>query len=316
MVIFMTILVTVLSFAVPTFGQSLQDTLNQINQEAKLPSFDVGHPDASVQPGASNITSAILYAMDLGKYLLGSVAVIIIIASGVRLVTAGKKIEDIAGKQKENLKYAVIGLIVIIGADALVRQIFFGEHGEVYNSTTDLQAAAERGNEQIRGLYSLMSMLIGALAVLMMVISGFMLVTGAGKEDANTKAKKQIMWAIIGLIVVGLAEFVVKDIVFPKQGSQLSDIQKAQELLINFTNFVSGFIATIAVAMYMYGGYLYVIDTGKEEQSGKAKKVFIGATIGLLIAMAAYGLVHTFVEFKPPTEAIGQPVNQPPLPTP
>lgn len=289
-----------MSFAVPAFGQSLQDTLNQINTQAQLPNFQVGHPDAAVQPGASNITSAILYAMDLGKYLLSSIAVIIIVASGVRLVTAGKKIEDIAGKQKEHLKYAIIGLVVIIGADTLVRQIFFGEHGEIYGSTTDLVDAAKRGNEQIRGLYNLMEMLLGALAVLMIIISGFMMVTSAGKEETNTKAKKQIMWAIIGLIVVGLAEFVVKDVVFPNQGSQLSDIQKAQELLVNFTNFVSGFIATIAVAMYMYGGYLYVVDTGKEEQVGKAKKVFIGATIGLLIAMAAYGLVHTFIDFKPP----------------
>jgi hypothetical protein len=50
--------------------------------------------------------------------------------------------------------------------------------------------------------------------------------------------------------------------------------------------------------MYIYGGYLYVTAFGNEESTGKAKKVFIGATIGLLLAMAAFGIVNTTVKLE------------------
>ncbi|HLG25341.1 MAG TPA: pilin, partial [Candidatus Gracilibacteria bacterium] len=237
---------------------------------------------------------------DLLKYGMGTIAVIVIIASGVRLITAGKQIEEIAGQQKENIKYALIGLIVIMMADVLVKEVFFGEQGEVFRSEADAQMAAERGTEQIRGLYNFIEYFIGAIAVLMIVISGIRMVLSAGNEEILGKTKKQIMWAIAGLVLVGVSELLVKDIVFPEQGSQLSDVNRARELIVNITNFVSAFIATVAIAMFMYGGFLYVTATGKEDQTAKAKKVLMGAAIGIVIAMAAFALVNTFVKFEAP----------------
>lgn len=273
--------------------------LDKIGGQSKLPDFASGHADATYEPGASRISSAILYAVDLFKYLLGSIAVIVIIMSGIRLITSVKNVEEVANKQKEHLKYAIFGLAVVLMADALVKQVFFGEAGEVYRSEADIKLAAERGNDHIRGLYSLISMVIGALAVLMIVIAGFRMVVGAGKEEANTSAKKQITWAIIGLMLVGVSEVAVKNILFPSNGGKLPDVNAANLQIIQITNFISGFVATIAVAMFMYGGYLYVVDFGKEEQAGKAKKVFTGAIIGLLLAMGAFALVNTVIKVEP-----------------
>ena len=55
----------------------------------------------------------------------------------------------------------------------------------------------------------------------------------------------------------------------------------------------------------MYAGYLYVIAAGNETQVGKAKKALIGAIIGLIIAMAAFGIVNTVVKLEPIASPLG-----------
>jgi hypothetical protein len=298
--LFLLVLNLALLICVPAYAQDIESAIREIGGQTELPSYEsIGHSEASYEEGAAGISSAILYVVDAMKYLMGTIAVIIIISSGVRLITAGKQIDEIASKQKENIKYAIIGLIVIIVADVMIKQVFFGEEGEVYRSVADAELAAQAGAEQLRGLYNFIEIFMGAIAVLMIIFAGFRLVTSGGNEEVQTKSKRMIMYAVIGLIVIGVSEFVVKDVVFPEAGEKISNVERAKQLIVSFTNFVSGFVATVAVAFYMYGGFLYITGTGKEDQATKAKRVFIGATIGLVIAMAAFALVHTFIRLEP-----------------
>lgn len=285
---------------VPANAQDLSDTIRGIGDTSKLPSYETtGHSNASIESGASGITSAILYVVDFVKYAMGTVAVVTIIISGVKLVTAGGKgMEEESSKAKDHIKFALIGLIVIIVSDQFVKTVFFGEQGEIFGSKSTLQEAAKAGSKQIRGIYSVMAYFSGALAVLYIVIAGFKYITSAGNEENMEKAKKQITYAVIGLILIGIAEFAVKDVLFPEQGSKLTDVEKAKTLIINLTNFISGFLTTVAAVMYIYAGYIYVTAMGNEEATGKAKKIMLGATIGLLLAMAAFGIVNTTVKLE------------------
>jgi hypothetical protein len=296
----------VMYLVVPAFAADWKTPLQDIGGQVQLPNFQTGQAQASYESGASNITSAILYAVDLLKYLMGGISIMIIIAIGVRFITAGKKIDETSTKMKEALKYVLIGLAVIMLSQEMVKLVFWGEQGEVFRSETDIKLAAQRGTAQIRGLYSMMMYFMGSIAVLMIVVTGFTLVTNAGNEEVVNKAKKQITWAIVGLIVLGLAELVVKDIVFPKEGSALPDVVRAQKLIVTMTNFASSFIALVSIAMLMYGGWLYVSAAGKEDNTGKAKKVFVGAIIGLIIAMGAYGIVNTVIKLEPVVEQATQ----------
>jgi hypothetical protein len=299
---FLCIASVVLCFAAPAFaGDGYSSAVEGLETSGvKLPTFSTsGHAQASYEPGASNISSAILYVVDLMKYLMGGVTVMMLIAIGVNMVVAGKKIDEVAPKMKEALKYVMIGLVVVIMSGEIIKTVFFGESGEVYRSETDIKAAAQAGTAQLRGVYGLLEMFVGSVAVLMIVVTGFRMVTSGGNEEVVNKSKKQITWAIIGLVVIGLSELVVKDIIFPKEGSTLPDVIKAQQTIVTITNFASSFIASVAIAMYMYGGYLYVTAAGKEDSVGKAKKVLIGATIGLVIALGAYGIVNTVINVEP-----------------
>ncbi|HVY68070.1 MAG TPA: pilin, partial [Patescibacteria group bacterium] len=51
--------------------------------------------------------------------------------------------------------------------------------------------------------------ILGAIAVLMIIIGGFRMVIAQGNEEAYTKAKSTITWAIIGLVIALLSFSIV-----------------------------------------------------------------------------------------------------------
>ena len=57
-------------------------------------------------------------------------------------------------------------------------------------------------------------------------------------------------------------------------------------------------VAAIAVVYGVYGGYVYITSRGEEEQIGKAKKILLGAVIGILVALAAFGVVNTLTRLE------------------
>lgn len=64
-------------------------------------------------------------------------------------------------------------------------------------------------NSLIKKIINILSVLVGAIAVIMVIIGGFRYVTSAGSEKGVESAKKTIMYALIGLVIVALAQVVV-----------------------------------------------------------------------------------------------------------
>ena len=54
-------------------------------------------------------------------------------------------------------------------------------------------------------------------------------------------------------------------------------------------------MAVIAVLAFVYAGFLYILNFGNDEMTGKAKKVMFGAIIGLVLAAAAFAIVSTVI---------------------
>lgn len=284
---------TNLAFA-ETTGTPPVSILDQIVGSTSLQTFEGQlHKLSSVEPGADIITSAIFYLIDFVKYLMGAIAVIFVIVSGIKLITAGSKIDEVSEKQKDSAKYIIYGLILIIIADELVTKVFFGEYGECIASATNAEECAKTGSSIITGLYDLILSVIATVSVFMLVLSAFELITAYGNEETIKKQKKRIGLSVVGLLLAGVAEFVVKKIIFQEGGTKMIDVASAQQLVFNFTNFIAAFIGVSAFAMLLYGGFSYVSSFGNEEKTGKAKKIIVGAVIGILIALAAFGLTAT-----------------------
>lgn len=283
-----------------SYAQYNENYLQDIQSQTELPTFDTNtHPDSIQKAGVSNITSAIFYAIDFAKYLIGSIAILILIYTGIRLILARKQIDDVWSKNKNRLIYLVTAFVIIMIAEVAVKSVFYGTHGEVLDTTSQAQTAGEAGAAQLKGMVSVALMLAGTFSVFMLIIAGIRLLTSGGNEEAQTKVKKQITWIVLGLLLLGVAEFVVLDIVFPEHGSQIPDADKAKKLIKDFTNFVSAFVSIAAVISSIYGGYLYVAAAGNEEQTEKAKKILFGAIIAIVLGLGAFALVNTVIQLKP-----------------
>jgi hypothetical protein len=74
-------------------------------------------------------------------------------------------------------------------------------------STSD---ATEKINNLIHTIVNLLSAIVGVVAVIMIIVGGLRYITSGGNDASVTGAKNTILYAIIGLIIVALAQILVR----------------------------------------------------------------------------------------------------------
>lgn len=65
-------------------------------------------------------------------------------------------------------------------------------------------------NETIASVINILSLIGGILAVIFIIVSGFKYITSAGKQESVAGAKKTLVYAVIGLVVIALAQVIVR----------------------------------------------------------------------------------------------------------
>lgn len=70
--------------------------------------------------------------------------------------------------------------------------------------------ATTKINNLVKTVVNLLSAVVGIVAVIMIIVGGFRYVTSGGNDTSVTAAKNTILYAIIGLIVVALAQIIVR----------------------------------------------------------------------------------------------------------
>lgn len=80
-------------------------------------------------------------------------------------------------------------------------------------------ANADGLNDLIATLINIFSIIIGIIAVIMILIGGLKFITSSGDSNKITSAKQTIIYAVIGLIIVALAQFFVRFILSKATGT-------------------------------------------------------------------------------------------------
>jgi hypothetical protein len=65
----------------------------------------------------------------------------------------------------------------------------------------------------IRSVVGLLSIIVGVAAVIMIMVGGFKYITSGGDSSKASSAKSTITYAIIGLVIVALAQFIVRFVI-------------------------------------------------------------------------------------------------------
>ncbi len=75
----------------------------------------------------------------------------------------------------------------------------------------------EEGGEEINStletVVNIMSVVVAIIAVIMIIIAGFRYVTSGGDSGSVSGAKDTVIYAIVGLIIVALAQLIVRFVV-------------------------------------------------------------------------------------------------------
>jgi len=88
---------------------------------------------------------------------------------------------------------------------------------EAIQCGTDNSAGVSGSNTPVKDLdttitniVNILSIVVGIVAVVMIILAGFRYVTSGGKQESIASAKNTIMYAIVGLIIVALAQTIAR----------------------------------------------------------------------------------------------------------
>lgn len=70
--------------------------------------------------------------------------------------------------------------------------------------------ATAKFNQIIKVVINLLSVIVGIVAVIMIIVGGLRYITSGGSDTSVTSAKNTILYAVIGLIIVALAQVLVR----------------------------------------------------------------------------------------------------------
>lgn len=80
--------------------------------------------------------------------------------------------------------------------------------------------ATERVNNIIRLVINIFSLIVGVISVIMIIIGGLKYITSGGDSGNVSGAKNTILYAIIGLVVVALAQVIVRFVLEKTTGAE------------------------------------------------------------------------------------------------
>jgi hypothetical protein len=93
--------------------------------------------------------------------------------------------------------------------------VALGEEADCEDVTED----SEEGlNNVITNVVNVLSLIVGIIAVIMIVIGGFRYITSGGDSGNVSGAKNTILYAIVGLVIVALAQFIVRFVLSQSTG--------------------------------------------------------------------------------------------------
>ena len=112
----------------------------------------------------------------------------------------------------------LIGLTVPLAAPAIVsadiQSSLCGSAQDLSVSSTKDCTTTGGSESRFQGILAtginIFSVIVGIVAVIMIIFGGFKYITSAGNQESIKSAKQTLVYALIGLVIVALAQVIVK----------------------------------------------------------------------------------------------------------
>lgn len=248
-----------------------------------------------IYQGESQLNAVVLAVVKVVRNLIGSMAIVFIVVSGIMMIFAQGEESKIT-EQKRSITYAIIGLVIILLIERMISAIY-GVPGEQRALTT---ASAALVSAEIYGLISYIKAILGSVAVFMIVLNGFRTVTAQGDEEIMKTQRGAILWTIVGLALIVINKVVVENFFIGPATSESGQITKTNvqnilDLFGRIAQYLMGFAGLVAFAALIYGAGSMIANFGEEEGTERAKKIVKNSAIGIVIILSAYAIVATMI---------------------
>lgn len=133
-------------------------------------------------------------------------------------------------------------------------------------------------------------MIVGGIAIIFIAVSGILYIIGGatGNDGMVDMAKKGLMGAIAGLVIVIGAQMILSEIYFIVLGKELDfNNLSASQILMRLINFLLAIVGTLFLISMITGGIWYFAAGGDESKTELGKKTVRYSIIGITIAIAA-----------------------------
>lgn len=236
------------------------------------------------------------------RYIIGGVAILMMVVSGIKLVLSGNE-EETANKQKTNLLWGLIGL-VLIAISGPIAEILDMQNGGFLSSEETIVYRAGLFDRQALIIITFIKYIVGSVAVLFLIRSGAKLVLAGDTDEVLNVEKKNILSGVFALFLIILSDVIVKQVLFKvtpeystsgQEAVTSFDTGRGVQEIVGITNFIVTWASPFAVLALVIGGIMYLTAFGEQEQMDKAKKIVFNATIALIIIYGAFALVSTFI---------------------
>lgn len=228
--------------------------------------------------------------------LLVSLATLAITIGGVMYMLSGGN-EQRASRAKNIVLYAILGLLIGLIASVItwvVDALYLG----------NAAGAGAEVDKYIRIFINAISFFFISLAVLAIMFGGIMYVLSGGDERRSSTAKNIIIYAILGMVIAGLARVIAQEVQTVYTGG---NPVATRNLINNISNFFVGFLAILSALVVVIGGVMYVMSLGDEQRTSRAKRIVFFAVLGLLISGLATLISNIVRQIVSPLLPAGSP---------
>ncbi len=148
------------------------------------------------------------------KYMIGAIAIAMLVRNGIRLVTLSGNEETIA-LDKKNILWTSLGLVLIIFASTVIDRVLFIVDPVRYSTLTGVQPAIDpsRAAQEAVGITNWVVLFTAPIGILMLIGGALLYATAGGNEEQMNKAKRLIILAVVGMALIYGAFAIVSTVI-------------------------------------------------------------------------------------------------------
>lgn len=147
-------------------------------------------------------------------------------------------------------------------------------------------------NDLFTRILTFLRTVIVLLALIFLVIGGFLYITSAGDEGKAETGKKCVLGALIGLALGIAAPTFLKELYAILGTGGAPTASSLLQIASNILSFLLTIIGILTLIMLVIGGIMYLTAAGDEDRIDRGKKLVKYSLIGITLALASLVLVR------------------------